>query len=226
MDEKTVTRVPTQDKRRQNHRRVWRKKLLTDSTWNIRSGAFPHYNFVKKTDNKVYTFTQEVAPVTMFTTSTSTPSYSANAFMISSIDQVTSLGNVFDQYRIDEIEIWLYPGSNASSTEQNLEGANIASVIDYDDATALTSYAQACDYTNCISTTLANGHYRRFRPHAAAALYSGSFTSYGNVESPWIDMSSTSVQHYGLKVACTLTPVTAIAVQILCRFHLSFRNVR
>jgi len=70
-----------------------------------------------------------------------------------------------------------------------------------------------------------DSHYRKFIPHVAVASYSGTFTSFTNEVAPWIDIASPSVQHYGLKTACT--PTTAV-VQYTARARLSvsFRNVR
>jgi hypothetical protein len=178
-------------------------------------------NFVP--DNQVYKITQEINNVSSFTSSTTVPVFFAKYYFINALDQITSIGQIFDQYRIDEVEEWIFP-SLIGNTNNAATGL-LASVIDYDDATVLSTYAQAEDYTNVIQGPASEGHYRRFKPHVAVASYSGTFTSFTNVESPWIDLSSPSVQHYGLKTAVQPSGV-AQSYSTVTRLHISLRNVR
>jgi len=175
-------------------------------------------------DNKPYRISQELNAGTIISTSTTIPTFGATSFSVNSLDQISQLAAVFDQYRIDEIECWCIP----NQLGLNAGGAGLLySVVDYDDSSNLSTIGQAEDYTNCLCSPSNEGHYRRFVPHAAVAMYSGSFTSYGNVASPWIDTASTNVQHYGLKMACTaITGGTAETIALQVRYHLSFRNVR
>lgn len=173
-------------------------------------------------DNAPYTVVQETELTSIFSTSTTVPVFYATYFTANQLDQFSSLAAVFDQYRIDEIELWMV-GNNVVSAE-NSNGL-LCTVVDFDDAVALSTFAQAQDYNNAMTTAMGVQHYRRFVPHAATATYSGTFTSYGNVESPWIDASSGSVQHYGFKVAATATSIIC-GFNLIIRFKLSFRNVR
>jgi len=173
-------------------------------------------------DNKPYVVVQETELTSIFSTSTTVPVFYATYFTANQIDQYSSLAAVFDQYRIEEIELWMV-GNNVVSAE-NSNGL-LATVIDYDDAVALSTFAQAQDYSNVVTSPMGMQHYRRFVPHAAMAMYSGTFTSYGNVESPWIDASSGGVQHYGFKVAATTTSIIC-GFNLIIRFRIAFRNVR
>jgi hypothetical protein len=174
-------------------------------------------NFISS--NRPYRLTQTIAEAPLFTSSTTLNTFSGTSFIISQIDQYSSFSNVFDQYRIDEIEVWIEPNS---STVAN---GYLYSCVDYDDANVLTTIGQCADYTNCLATPASECHYRRFIPHIAVAAYSGSFTSYMNAGPQWIDFASTSVQHFGLKTACTMMS-TAQAFNFRARFHFSMRNVR
>lgn len=187
------------------------------------SSKMPNLNNYQKS-NKPYSITQELTIGTAFTNSTASATFGGQYFTIGFLDQTSSLTAVFDQYRIICIETWLIPQelSNLSGTYGT---GNLYSVIDYDDANPLTTIGQANDYTNVMCTTSNQGHYRRFTPHVAVATYSGAFTSYGNVEAPWIDATSTSVQHYGLKFASTAAG-TAQAFNLQVRYHCEWRNVR
>jgi hypothetical protein len=59
----------------------------------------------------------------------------------------------------------------------------------------------------------------------STALYAGSFTSFGNVSSPWIDMASPNVEHYGVKIGMTPTD-TIYRWDTRARFHLEVRCSR
>jgi len=171
--------------------------------------------------NQPMKFSQMIAEGNLFTSSTTIPTFSATYFILNFLDQVTSLTNVFDQYRVNELEYWIEPLPGAASGA----GGFLYSVIDYDDASNLTSINQACDYTNVISSSASDGHYRRFKPHIAVAAYSGTFTSFTNEDAQWIDSSSINVQHYGIKTACSTT-TAAILYTIRVRVHFEMRNVR
>jgi hypothetical protein len=101
------------------------------------------------------------------------------------------------------------------------------SVVDYDDNTALASVGAATDYSNCVTCPQSLGVYRHFKPHCANALYGGSvFTSYGNLTSPWIDAASSSVPHYGVKIAASATSSAAQTFDLVIRLHTEWKSTR
>jgi hypothetical protein len=174
--------------------------------------------------NQPYRITQELNAGTILTTSTTVPTFGATSFSVNSLDQISQLGAVWDQYKIEEIEVWLFSNTMGASTgaQQGL----VYSVLDYDDASNLSTIGQAEDYTNVVTMIPTDSIYRRFRPHVAVAAYSGTFTSFSNVEAPWIDFASPNVQHYGLKLAATATAAAVSFYTLQVRYHLAFRNVR
>jgi len=176
------------------------------------------------TNNKEYRILDTYEVLAYLTASNAVSTYVASYFTGSSLGQFTSLAAVFDQYKIEMIECWLTPRMTAANGIA-LNFGVLHSVIDYDDATALTSIASALDYENCVFSSGDAGHYRRFVPHVAYATYSGGFTSYGNVASPWIDAASSTVQHYGLKTAWTVCD-SAYIYDAQFRLHMVWRNAR
>jgi len=188
--------------------------------WSMIIQARPATTLPQRVQNIPFNITQEANAGTLVTTSTSTPSFGSLYFTVAGLDQISSLTAVFDQYRINMVEAWILPFFGTSNGY-----TSYSSVIDYDDASNLTTYAQALDYTNVVETQISNGHYRKFVPHVAVAAFSGTFTSYENVTAPWIDCSSTAVQHYGLKIASPATSVSS-TITATYRLHVSFRNVR
>jgi len=171
--------------------------------------------------NKPFKFTQSYFVTGILTTSGTLDTFYATYFTSANIDQFSSFAAVFDQYRFDVIEVWIM-------SEQNFQTntTDYATVIDYDDVNALTTYQEALDYSNVIESQYLDGHYHRFVPHCAVASFSGAFTSYANIASPWIDCASTGVQHYGIKMAAKVNTVATSRFDMRVRITASFRNVR
>jgi len=175
-------------------------------------------------DNQTFKFSQNYEISAALTSSNVAPQFAAFNFQIASLDQVSQLTSVFDQFMIACIEFWLIP-RQVDVAAASVNNGLLTSVIDYDDSTALTTIGQALDYDNAITTSGVNGHYRVFMPHVALAAYQGAFTAYGNVRSPWCDAASTGTQHYGVKLAITQT-TNAIVFDAVVRLHTQWRNVR
>lgn len=176
-------------------------------------------------NNRVYDVIQSTTVPGTITSSTTFQTYSAFFFKFTDVDQNASLGAVFDQYRVVMLEVTFLPRMTIESSGSANTGL-FTSVIDYDDATALTHDYQAYDYENALTGRGLDPQKRTWRPHAAVAAYGGGvFTSFANEESPWIDAASGTVQHYGLKTAWTVTDA-AYTIDVLTRVWLQFRNVR
>jgi hypothetical protein len=189
-------------------------------TFSAQSMGFPGMNtrFVEP----IYQLRQLISQSLFFTTSTTLVTGANQMFTLNLIDQVAALTSVFDQYRIDEVEVWMYADNGAGT----METVGLYSAVDYDDVTGVLSPAVIGDFGNCVVSTLAQGHYRRFQPHIAVAAYSGAFTSFANEPAPWIDAASPAVQHYGFRAAADISPAGAYKVQIAMRLTVSLRNVR
>jgi len=192
----------------------------TTKVWQIQAQQMPAFNNTLKKDNSAHHFIQTQDYGTILTTSNTVPTFTSKSFTFNDVQQVASFQALFDQYRIDEVEAWIAP-VKASAADGN--NANWYSVVDYDDAATPTGLGSLQQYTNVITTPMTNGHYIRFKPHVAESLYSGTFTSFGNIKAPWIDSASPGVQHYGLKMGFNVTP-TALAINLIVRLHFSCRN--
>lgn len=156
------------------------------------------------------------------TTSTTVPTYASEAFIVNAFAAASAYLAVFDQYRIDEIEIWIEPIISQSSAIALV--SNYCTAVDVDDSNVPVSFTDVVDHQSAIVTNGEGGHYHKFKPHMAVALYSGVFTSFGNEPSNWIDSASPSVQHYGLKFANTSATSTAMIYSLTVKAKVSFRN--
>lgn len=119
------------------------------------------------------------------------------------LDQYTTYGALYDQYRINRIT-WTFRPMYESA---NFTGTSIPpllfTAIDYDDSTPLISLASIREYQD-LETHSFETFSITIKPHASNALYNGtSFVAYGNIASPWIDCGSANVPHHGLKLAVT-----------------------
>jgi hypothetical protein len=194
-------------------------------TWNVVDEAIPRFGRSQRFDNSIYNVVQTTNIGTVLTSTVTLPAFSALYFTAAAhITQFASFASVFDQYRIMDIEVWLAPATGASTTLGS-STATFASVIDYDDSNTPALMSQLYQYENVIMGNTRNGHYRKFRPHVASAVYNGAFGGFENQLSPWIDVASSNVQHYGLKMGIEATIGYTVTVQCYCRIWCQFRNV-
>ena len=174
------------------------------------------------------TLTQQVYSANMrtdyplqYTTSTSVPTFGQFSFALSQLAGYAEYTGLFDQYLISELEVWIDPALSLGSTASNI--GEYVSAVDLDDATTPTTYAMVADKQSAVETAGQAGHYHRWAPHVAVALYSGAFTSFGNEPPGWIDVASPSVLHYGLKLAFNITG-TALNYNLAIRARVHFKQ--
>lgn len=194
---------------------------LINKTWSL-DQSIPR---MISSSKKPFITISQTCQLGTFGSSTVTPGLLGQSFSFGMIGQNVDLGDIFDQYRITTIEWWTVPHQEASSASGTNHGI-IATVIDYDDSSLLTTLAQFGDYTNCIQSSGVQGHYRSFHPHVADTVFNGAVASgYGNVISPWIDVASPLVPHYGIKALWTVTDA-AYAADTFCRITVQLRSIR
>jgi hypothetical protein len=140
----------------------------------------------------------------------------------------TSLGGVFDQYRVDAVEIFLRPQANQSLITGTKPVGNLYTVLDFDDANTTISIANLEAYENCITSAVYEPQRRCFVPRLALAAYgAGAFTSYANSAPMWLDAASGSIAHFGLKAGIDVGATGALAVyDLTVRTAFSFRASR
>lgn len=175
-----------------------------------------------------------VRSVNLVTTGTwtYTGTYGALSFKLSDLPNYTEFTNLYDEYRIKAVKLHFVPTSN-SNVAQDTSGTTggqtsvpaLYTWIDTDDNTAPTQLTQGQQF----QTFKAHGMLDRMRvrslvPEVSTALYSGSFTSYGQVKNQWIDNNSPSVVHYGLKYAIMNGTASYGALDIVATYYLEFRK--
>jgi len=223
-------------------RRVWGNKpkmfVRTDTVGNsIASSAGPNGNTITFTNDGAYlsSGTGNVSEITYYSC--------AHFFSLSSVYNSGTFTQLFDRYKILGVKVRIVPYStqtpmdNYNVSTQQASSWMIHSVIDYDDATPVSSSATGVQaisdrpsyrWNNMLDPRRL-GHKRYLRPRIAVAAYSGTFTSYTNMKSPWIDQQSPAVQHYGLKwVMQVVTPFPATSstfwFRVESKYYFAFKD--
>jgi len=193
--------------------------------WQMASQPLPAQILNAARDNQVYTVRQTVEFGPLLTSSAGAETNVVTSFVLSQLTGVASWTAVFDQYRIDEIEMWLTPTTNTTGNAAGFDQYRLYNVIDYDDD-ASTTISALVQYQNVCDVGRFEGVYRKWRPHIQGSLNNASNALVGsqNIASTWIDCAQPSIKHYGVKSAQTATSTTVV-LSMRARFKVSFRNV-
>jgi len=155
--------------------------------------------------------------------STSGAIYGAIDIYLTELPNYTEFTALYDQYRIIQATVNFIPGAGVTqSTAIN----NLITVVDYNDAVNLGVPVNAVQYPSLMESNPGSFVERTVNPHMATAAYSGAFTSYTNQYGVWIDASSPSVQHYGVKYLVDTSPTAVTAAwTVLVQVVFQVRNL-
>jgi len=219
-----ITTMPKKSNRKQGQRRPMKRRnvrIPQTQVWNQLSMRTPALSNLMKADNRVYKVSQMVEFGSILVSSALGSNSNGLSFQLGQMAQASSWTSVFDQYRIDFIELWIQP-TQASTP---MDGFRWYNVIDYDDDGVSTSEPAALAFENCADLGRTEACYRKFVPHIAIAVaQGGGAPTARNAPSNWLDCASTSIKHYALKVVTQMT-ATTVTLTLRARYHVSFKNV-
>jgi|SwirhirootsSR1_FD_contig_31_1249174_length_1236_multi_4_in_0_out_0_1 hypothetical protein len=180
---------------------------------------------------ETYTIVQERATTQQLFQFASVDKFSAYDFKLTDLDDYTNWISVFDQYRIEEVQLTIRPLSTSVGLQipTVIKPPLIYTVIDYDDSSVPTTIAELKQYelSSCSLYETVSVH---IKPHIAMAAYSGSvFTSFANMQNIWLDAASPAIPHYGVKMGIEggdAGQTNLQVVDITMRYKVIFRNVR
>lgn len=153
--------------------------------------------------------------------STTAPTNTSLQFSLSQGDNYASFTGAFDQYRIIQVSVKITDSPLSAGSSGNL-----LSVIDYDDANALSLQANYLGYNTLKITPIGQIDERILTPRLAVAAYSGSaFSSFANMGQIWLDSASPTIPYYGLKVYAPTSPVNN-TVMFYVTMMVQFRSQR
>lgn len=182
-------------------------------------GRIPWYKR-PKTFQEFHTV-QGVFSAALATSAVGAAAFGALNFQINNTDSFTYFSGVFDEYRIDMLEIQIQPVGLTEIFSPTNYGQYIT-VVDIDDASNPTSLNALYDYNSAICTNATQMHYHRWKPTYAVSAYQGAFTAYA-VGTGFIDCAYGGVQHYGIKYGLGLSPGGAVTYEYSVRYHITYR---
>jgi len=176
------------------------------------------YNFVETLDQ-----TQLAPSAGPFVSSAAGSTFYACYFQMNLLGNAAQYIALFDQYRIESVEVVLVPRINVNAGTLAALAPNtglIYAYTDYDD-TVLPTLALAEQRSDVICEPGYKPVHMVFKPHVVGVL-AGAINAL-NLESPWLDDNAPATAHNGIKFVLTQTSVVQ-TWDALVRMHMQFRN--
>lgn len=167
-----------------------------------------------------------------------TPIATAHTFQLNQLPGVTDFTSLFDQYKITGVKLQYTPTASegiinpAANASAALGYSRVHSVIDYDDATAPPSEDALLEYGSHKSTAPFQTHTRFIKPKMLQEVWNGAGGSaYAPKGSQYLDMTYTSVPHYGLKVWVSAPntffgTANTISYKVYATYYFTCKNTR
>lgn len=157
----------------------------------------------------------------------------ALSFQLSDLPNYTQFTNLYDQYRILAVKVEFvartppvqYYGVSAISSSAPV----LYTAIDLDDVTTPTSTTllahESCKFHGAFTPMSTNKYVRWLKPATAVEMYqTGGFGGYGARQNQWIDTTSSSVQHYGIKWwIATAATTPAYYYDVVFTYYMEFK---
>lgn len=195
----------------------------------------------KKVANKVHTFVRYCDKNTTYPDAngpnliveTGSDQNLAYTFKLDNVVNPTDFTNLYDQYRINKVELMLEPlwdqAGNGSGLNQN---RRIRVVRDYNDATPLTQEDDYLEYANCKSyfPWSKRGIKIVLYPKIANVVENvgGAASAYTlmNSNRVWLNIAEDEVPHFGLKIFIpgSMAPTSLQMFTVRAKYWLSFKN--
>lgn len=124
----------------------------------------------------------------------------ALAFNLADIPNASEFTTLYDQYMITGVQVKLVPRANVSLSNTGERMGTLISVLDYDDNNPLASIDEFMQRTSKKITRDTQVHVRYLRPMVSSMVYQSAVTTAYGPKRMRLDMSNSSVPHYGLKI--------------------------
>lgn len=125
------------------------KKQMVSKTY-YTLGPRPRFMKSVNPDN-IITVNMAYDQDSFLTTTTTVTTVTSLAVVLNSFAGVSAYLALFDQYRIDLLEVWLEPRFSVSTVSANT--GVLVTAIDLDDATAPASYTEVAEHQSSISSS-------------------------------------------------------------------------
>jgi len=119
---------------------------------------------------------------------------------LSNLAGYADFSSVFDMYKIEAVSVEFTPQyTQSNGVTSSLFLPRLFTTIDHDEGGVPTSLGSLQQQGSCIVCPQGAGVIRTFMPRVAVDLYNGTFSGFGNLKPPWIDIGSPGVEHYACK---------------------------
>lgn len=150
-----------------------------------------------------------------------------NEFTLLNVPDFTEFTNLYDAYQIKAVKWSLIPRiSNADQGGGSVQLAQVHSVLDYDDGTALTSINDYVQYESYKTSRGNRIHSRYFVPAIEMAAQSaGLIVAAGQKKHQWLDTDEPKVSHRGIKFFIEGGSVDTV-YDVMITYYLAFKQVK
>jgi hypothetical protein len=163
-------------------------------------------------------------PITL---SASTNLYGGVSPALSGLPSYTDFTGLYDSYKIVQIDAEFVPTIVVNdATCKNIPTLHV--VIDFDNAATPGSENTLLQYENCETVCFNKVYKRSWQPCIDLAAYNSGFTGTTSIPSTknWLDCSSPSINHYGLKygfvnIGGTVTDFVAV---LYLTYHIELKH--
>jgi len=183
---------------------------------------------LRRLDSRMVTI-QQWAAYGVMTSSAVAEGYYAFSNVLTDLPDNANYTAIYDQYKFECVEYHILPVTQKASPASSVAYAFALVYHDYDDANSPSSLTNARSVMSAVVLAPGERHIRRIKPHnAVAASNSGStITGVKNMPADWIDCTSSSVPHYGLKAVITQSTSTSLSQwYVWAKITVSFRSQR
>lgn len=203
-------------------RRMGRKRAAKKGRW---SG--PRRMSGPKRQQVHYFKRSAYAPAAVIATGGAT-NYFALAWNLAGLPDFTDFSSLYDQYKIRKVKVQFMPRGNSSDSVTGNAISSLFTVLDFDDSNPPTSVEQLLQYDTlkvCRSTQqqtrLVVPKFNKGIINTVAGGLIGKNPSTG-----YIDLANSSVAHYGIKGALTVSTAGTIVYDVVTTFYLAMKHVR
>lgn len=180
---------------------------------------------------KVYTFCETVAKADLVQ-SNAGDVLLGYEFRLADLTNTASYSAIFDSYKIDKVEMEFIPQFTSLVTSGTSIGPVLYVAVDYDDAVAAGSSIVLDQYSNLQVFGPTDPAYVALKPAIATGVWDGAAVALipaGSTQSPWLDIGSTNISHYAVKICVTANAAASTTNQrwrVRARYTISCANQR
>lgn len=166
-----------------------------------------------------------------YLTITNADAFGAFSFKLADLPNSADLQGVYDMYRFVKIVVHFIPLNNAIDIKDPSSTLQAAGVLysskDYNDVTVPVNASEVASYQTCKFTPTYDKHIRSIKPKLIPQDLESQAVINFTPTNPWVPTVNDNAIWAGLKFAINHSPDNSrIKYQVLCYYHIEFKNVK